>query len=196
MNSNFTDFFTFVRNVSLSRTNRYLVEITGPSNANVNDGISHANISFMCDYVSHPAFTLHTKDASLYGAPDMRPDGGIDYHNVVGMSFLLDESQRVKTYFTNWLNLIVNRDTYFVGYRDEYISNVIKIHQLDMADNITYTTELYDIYPVELGSVDATSQIENQFSRLNVQFNFRTWKSFVRNSAIDQQKQLAKYSNI
>lgn len=179
MNAQFTDFLSFVKKESLARTNRYLVEITGPSAGNINDGISDYQLSLMCDYVSHPAFTIHTKDASLYGASDMRPDGSVDFHNMVGMSFLLDQGHKVKSYFVKWTDLIIDKDTFMVNYKSEYIAAEIKIHQLDMADNITYTTILYDVYPVEIGSVDATSQAMDQFSRLNVQFNFRKWKSFV-----------------
>lgn len=196
-NSHFNKFMRFVYDRSLSRTNRYLVEITGPSNseAKINDDISNYDLSLMCDYVSHPAFTIHTKDAAFYGASDMRPDGGLDFHNVTGMSFLLDEEQRVKSYFTNWMDLIIDKKSYFVNYPAKYIANTIKIHQLDMADNITYTTVLYDVYPIEIGSVDASSQAGNQFSRLNVQFNFRTWEGFVKNSDADKNKQKTQFVN-
>jgi hypothetical protein len=126
----------------------------------------------------------------------MRPTGGIDFHNVLGMSFLLDEDQRVKRYFTKWLDMIVDKKSYFVSYPAKYRANNIKIHQLDMADNITYTTVLYDVYPIEVGSVDASTQADNQFSRLNVQFTFRTWEGFIKNSQSDKQKEVSQFANI
>lgn len=192
-NSHFNKFMTFVYKKSLSRTNRYLVEITGPSDAFIDKEISNYELSLMCDYVSHPAFTIHTKDAAFYGAADMRPDGGLDFHNITGMSFLLDQDQQVKSYFTKWMDLIIDKKSYFVNYQSKYIANTIKIHQLDMADNITYTTILYDAYPIEIGSVDATSQSTDQFSRLNVQFTFRTWEGFVKKT--DANKQTTQFSN-
>lgn len=196
-NSHFNKFMQFVYNRSLSRTNRYLVEITGPSNpdAKINDGISNYEVSLMCDYASHPAFTIHTKDASFYGASDMRPDGGLDFHNITGMSFLLDQDQRVKSYFTKWMDLIIDKKSYFVNYKSKYTASTIKIHQLDMADNVTYTTVLYDAYPIEVGSVDAFAQADNQFSRLNVQFNFRTWEGFVKKSQDDAEKEIKQFVN-
>lgn len=176
--SHFTKFVSFVKQESLSRADRFLVEITGPSGANIDKFITHEHVSFMCDYVSHPAYSIQTTDASLYGAAEMRPSGAMDYHNVLGMSFVLDQSQKVKTYFTNWMGLIVNDTTFYVSYKKDYTASVIKIHQLDMDDKVTYTTELYDVFPIEIGSVDASTQASNQFSRLTVQFNFKTWRGY------------------
>lgn len=195
--SSFSKFVAFTKSVNLSKSNRYLVEIVGPSSGDINiaDGISHENISLMCDYVSHPALTLHTKDAGLYGGAIMIPDGGIDYHNTTGMSFILDEAQNVKTYFLKWMSLIMDRDTYLVNYQETYLASVVKIHQLDMQDKITYTTELTDVYPVEISEVVSTSQAENTFNRITIQFNFRKWDGFSQESDIDRQRLIQTYSN-
>lgn len=194
--TSFSKFVAFTKSVNLAKTNRYLVEIVGPSSGAINiaDGIDHENVSLMCDFVSHPALTLHSKDANLYGGTILVPDGGIDYHHTTVMSFLLDEAQNIKTYFTKWMSLIMDRDNYLMNYQSSYIASKVKIHQLDMMDNITYTTILTDVYPTEVGEVAATSQAENTFSKISVQFNFRKWEGFSMTSDIDRQKQITNYS--
>jgi hypothetical protein len=186
----FSKFVQFVKNTSLSRQNRFLVEINGYSapDADINKNITNEQVSLLCDYTSHPAFSVHVKDAKVNNGSILRPDGVLDYHNVTNFSFLLDQNNNLKMYFVNWMNKIIDRETQYVGYQSDYLANVIKIHQLDMADNITYTTELYDAYPIEVSNVEVSQQASNAFNRISVQIAFSKWDGFSSNSQVDMDR--------
>lgn len=172
--SDFQKFIAYTKQTSLARTNRYSIVIAGypVSLAAMGEGLT-----LMCDAASHPGYSVGTKDSSYTNIATMRPDGSLDYKNVSGMSFLLDENQSIKSFFVNWMKLVVDPSTGFVRYPENYICSSITINQLDMMDNITYTTTLYDAYPIEIGAVDVSNDASNTFSRINIQFTFTSWDS-------------------
>ena len=84
----------------------------------------------------------------------------------------------VKRYFEEWLDKIVNRISYQTSWANEYMANSIFVHQLDEADNITFTSEMIDAFPISLGQMDSSMFNDNQFQRMNVTFAFRKHHSY------------------
>jgi hypothetical protein len=171
----FREFKEFIKSVSLAKTNRFQVVITGPSSQKINSPFKDNNLSLMAEYVSHPSLSLGFKDARISGPKDMRPDGTIDFQHTTSITFLLDEAHLVKQYFDAWMTLIIDRTRYIVGYPADYMSSGIIIQQLDMNDQITYTTTIRNAFPYMISSVDSSSAGSNTFNRITVGFAFKDW---------------------
>ena len=132
----------------------------------------------MCDQAAFPSQSIGTRDMNLFGPRILRPDGSVDYAGTITLSFVIDQAMFVKRYFEEWMDRIVNRTSYQTAWSNEYLANSIYIHQLDEADNITFTTQIIDAFPTSIGQMDSSMFNDNQFHRMNVTFAFKKHHSY------------------
>ncbi len=82
---------------------------------------------------------------------------------------------KIKRFFDSWLHSVVDKDSYTVGWLNDYKGTVI-IRQLDEEENITYEVELIDAFPRNANLLDLNHNSTNQTHRLNVLFAYRYWR--------------------
>lgn len=191
----FQRFVQFAKESSIAKSNKFAVDIFGPSfnTDGVFPDIATQDLSLMCDQAPLPGQSIGTKDINQFGPRVLRPDGSIDFSSTVTLSFVVDQAMFVKRYFEEWLDRIVNRTSYQTAWSNEYLANSIKIHQLDEADNITFTSELIDAFPTSVGQMDYSHYNDNQFHRVLITFAYRKHHSYSAKGKYDANKAYQVY---
>jgi hypothetical protein len=168
----FQQFVNYTKKNSLSRSNRFAVDIHGPGNANaIFPDINADDLCILCSQATFPGIDLGVADANHPGPAVSRASGVIDYNGRVSMTFYLDQAGFVRRYFEEWIALTVDPISYLVGYSTDYLGD-LKINQLDMADQITSTSVIIDGYPTSIRPVDVSAFSNNQFSSIVVDFSY------------------------
>ncbi|MDC0308803.1 hypothetical protein OAL25_00925 [bacterium] len=106
----------------------------------------------------------------------------------VSATFLCLNDYYVRKYFETWQGLVVNPDTFELGYTNEYAKE-ISIYQLQKPDyeisgtNFLNAPKSAQVYGVKLQKAYPTTMTDLQFNNeldgiieINVQFSYRNWK--------------------
>jgi hypothetical protein len=131
------------------------------------------DFEFFCESTSIPGRQILTTDYGPTRQAIKRPNG---YSNEdINFVFNLTNDYFIRDVFNRWTNEIVNRDTYEVGFKDDY-SLDIRIHQLDEQDNKVYTSILRDAFPVTVQNIDLNNTTESSVQKLNVTMSYRDFE--------------------
>ena len=173
-NFNLGQFLSQSRRVSFARVNRFEVFIHSPAalSQNNRDAVS---VSLYCEMASLPPVNISTKSFKIFGPTYQRPFGAEYGGEGISLTFHVDRDMQVKKFFDEWAAKVVDPDTGFVGYQEEYIST-IRLRQLDEQDNVTYEIELSEAFPRSVNLLELNNSAQNQTHRLNVLFAYRYWK--------------------
>jgi hypothetical protein len=176
----------------LAKTNRFEVFIQNPTPLRLNRESSNetftpigrllalspisdqAEISLLCEQAAFPFLNIQTKPYRIYGPTYPRPVVSDYGGEGVALTFHLDRSMKVKTFFDNWMQTTVAESSYNVRYKRDYATTV-EIKQLDELDNITYQIVLEDAFPRSMNLVELNQASQNQTHRLTVLFAYRNW---------------------
>lgn len=170
---------------SLARANRFVVKIAPPAWAagqadTVND------LMFFCDAVNLPGASIVPVDIKKqgYGTFDRRASNIIPEE--VTCSIMLDSAGRNLSFFHQWLANIVNMNARYgedgavngattgeVYYRDHYLSPKIEIEVYDTAARLTNRVTCYDIWPSQVSPVSLGWTQNDEFARVQVNFQLR-----------------------
>ena len=174
-NFNLTQFIGAVREDSLARVNRFEVFINAPSTLLGKNIANSGAVSLYCEMASLPPVNISTKSFKIFGPTYQRPFGAEYGGEGISLTFHVDRDMQVKKFFDEWAAKVVDPDTGFVGYQEEYIST-IRLRQLDEQDNVTYEIELSEAFPRSVNLLELNNSAQNQTHRLNVLFAYRYWK--------------------
>jgi hypothetical protein len=171
---NLSDFTSFVREKSLSRSNRFEVFINPPNV--IGRSIDEAKqVSLLCEISNLPPINLSVKPFKIFGPSYQRPITSEYGGDGISMTFHIDRDMVLKRFFDDWIEGVVRRNDYMVNYQFDYTST-ITIRQLDEQNNVTYEIELLEAFPRSITLVDLNHSAQNQTNRLNVIFAYRYWK--------------------
>lgn len=170
---------------SLARNNRFEVIIALPSGLN-SSRYNQRLISLYVEQTSIPMFNIAVKSQKIFGPSYQRPFASEYGGEGISLNFHVDRNMSVRNFFEDWMHVIVNRNTYTIGYQEEY-ATTINIRQLDEQDNITYEVELIEAFPRNMNLMDLNHGASNQTHRLNVLFAYRYWQNVEKkpNQAVD-----------
>jgi hypothetical protein len=174
-NFNLNNFMTEVRRSSVSKSDRFEVQIVPPASL---QGFAKDSklVSLYCDITNLPGMSVSTKGLKLYGPAYQRPVSSEFNGEAINMTFYLDRDMNVKAFFDAWMFKTVNPNSFNVSYAQDYISE-IKISQLNENDDETYSIYLEDAFPRAMSLVDLSAGAVNQAGRLNMTFAYRRWYS-------------------
>jgi hypothetical protein len=143
-----------------------------------------------CDNVVLPSVNLlQEQNIRRYG---FGPVENVAYGVNVGdftLQFIVDKNALVIEYFEEWLNLIVNRDSfgganmnnnnlkngrkpYEIAYKDTYSCPNVNVFVYDRAQNQVMTYNIYDVFPTGIQSMNMSWSEENTLMKLNITFSF------------------------
>jgi len=168
------DFVTEVKTKGLARVNRFEVIITPPRFVAANY-LEFNRISLLCEISNFPPINLSVKPFKIFGPSYQRPITSEYGGDGISMTFHVDREMKVKKFFDDWIETVVNRNNFTVAYQNEYITK-ISIRQLDEANNVNYEIELQEAFPRSLTLMDLNQSAQNQTHRLNVIFAYRYWR--------------------
>lgn len=175
---------TIAKKGGVARTNRWNVIFTPPKQSLLNlnpevlvgqlasgDTPSVKNlindprdISILCESVALPSRSISSVDFMAERQSNKMPNGIID--GDIDMTWVLTNDYYMKTMFDGWLSSIVDMDTYTLGYKNDYSTDVI-IQQLNIDNIPIYGVKLEKAYPLTVNQIDL-NQSENEISKLTV----------------------------
>ena len=174
-NFNLSQFIGAVREDSFARVNRFEVFINAPSSLTNKNIANSGAISLYCEMASLPPVNISTKSFKIFGPTYQRPFSAEYGGEGISLTFHVDRDMQVKKFFDNWTAKVVDPDSGFVGFQEDYIST-IRLRQLNEQDEVTYELELEEAFPRSVNLLELNNSAQNQTHRLNVLFAYRYWK--------------------
>jgi hypothetical protein len=142
-----------------------------------------SRVSLMCKNASLPMTRIITSRMQFAGAPTYRPIG-VDYGgDNLTLTFYVDSQMRVKAFFDEWVDGIVNRETGNLYDSKNYLSN-LNVKQLNSQGFVEYYASFEDIYPVAVNPLILDHGSTGQVHELAVTFNYRRWRYDLSESSL------------
>jgi len=146
-------------------------------------------LTMRCDNVVLPSINLlQEQNIRRYG---FGPVENVPYGVNVGdftLQFIVDKNAFVVQFFEEWLNKIVNRDSfgganmnnvlpggrkpYEIAYKDTYACSSINVFVYDRSQNNVMEYNIYDAFPTGIQSMNMSWSQENELMKLNITFSF------------------------
>jgi hypothetical protein len=147
-------------------------------------------LTMRCDNVVLPSINLlQEQNIRRYG---FGPVENVAYGVNVGdftLQFIVDKDALVVEFFEEWLNLIVNRDSfgganmnnnkigglrrpYEIAYKDTYACSNVNVFVYDRSQNAVMEYHIYDVFPTGIQSMNMSWSEENTLMKLNITFSF------------------------
>ena len=175
---------TIAKKNGVARTNRWNVMFTPPTQSLLNlnpealvgqllsgDTPSVRNliadprdIAILCESVSIPSRELSSVEFMADKQTNKFPNTLID--GEIEMTWILTQDYYMKTLFDGWLSSIIDMDTYTLGYKNDYSTDVL-IQQLNVDNIPIYGVKLEKAYPLSVSAVEL-NQSENEISKITV----------------------------
>lgn len=127
------------------------------------------DISLLCQGASLPGRQVSTIDYIAEKQQVPIPYTVIDED--VQCKFLLTNDYYIKTLFDNWLSSIVNLDSYSVGYKKDFATDVV-IQQLDEKNIPVYGVRLENAFPTTVAGIELDQAQSSGPMELNVTFSY------------------------
>ena len=160
----------------LARNNRFEVEIGVPTGMRSRSRNYGELVSLYVEQANIPGLNISAKPFKIFGPTYQRPITSEYGGEGISLTFHMDQYMKIRNFFEDWMHIIVDPDTFTVGYQEEYIST-IKIKQLDEQDTVVYEIELQEAFPRNMNLMDLNNSSTNQTHRLNVLFAYRYWRN-------------------
>ena len=157
---------------SMSRTNKFEVEIHGPGGLN--------SRAIRCTDVTMPPITINTKQHKvLSSGPNSNYITDVAYGDSVELKFMLDNTFQDRQLMEQWQHMMYD-EVWNLSYPEEYHGSVI-ITQLANDGLPNYKVELHKAFPFSIGAIPYNAG-EGAIQTLTVGFKFRTWSTSYENS--------------
>jgi hypothetical protein len=137
-------------------------------------------VTLRCETVTIPGQNFFTQDLRRYGYGQVEKKPYLPTFNPMKMVFLVDRRGKIIKFFNDWANLMVNHNveyterekTYLVGYKDQYISPVIRTFVYDEHNNPVFISKTFECFPLTVSEYDVSWASQNDFIRLSVSMQF------------------------
>jgi len=163
----------------LARPNRFDVSIPIPLTL-----IQYRNIAqqltFRCENANLPGRTINTTDQKIYNIVEKFPNQ-TSYQDM-DLTFIVGGDMAEKQFFDSWLDLINPNTNFNFKYKGDYTTS-ITINQYDLQNNLTYTVELIDAFPIAVNQLDLDWSNDG-VHKLTVVFAYTYWKNNSLNNVL------------
>lgn len=163
----------------------FRVEFTNVPSALLNiQGTSEIikDLHFFAESAEFPGTQILTQELRHYDMPAKFAYGKV--HDDLNITFRLDRDFQVKKLFDVWINIIYDRKTGDVHYKNVYAGG-IQIYQVMENGVSSYAIELEEVFPTQIGQVSLGWDQGGSYSRLPVTFTFKRMRT-VANKTIFQ----------
>lgn len=176
-----TEFLAMVKSKNVARSNRFRIDLNIPTGLLANSDFTLGKdytetlktISFFCYFAQFPPTNIQVNDIYTYGTPFWQPTIKLVDRLYIGI--YLDQDFEIKKFFDAWINLIFDKDTSHLNFRDNY-ATTMNIFQLDQDMEPVYGVKLYDLFPTYIEPVSVHYSDKNKVSTLTAQLAYRKWE--------------------
>ncbi len=133
------------------------------------------DVALLCESCSLPGRQIQTLDKQHmnYRQSVKVPQGY--FNEDVNFIFHLTNDYHMKKLFDRWLDLVVNPETYQVGYTKEYVSDVT-IQQLNQQNIPVYGVKLRNAFPVTVSTIELNNS-STETQKLNVTLTYEDYET-------------------
>ena len=156
--------------------NRFEVLITRPGGS----ASDARKVSLRCETVLLPGRNLNTVTDGMPYGPTREVVDGVTYAEDISMTFQASSGLDERVFFEEWQELAFNKQTWNVGYYNDYVSTV-EIYLLDRQDQRRYGIKLIEAFPKTISGTDLSQAANNEIVKTSVSFSFRYWESLDTN---------------
>jgi hypothetical protein len=167
--STLSEFIAKIRSEGLLLGSHFYVIMTPPFYTENNGG----EIMMMCDSINVPGKTIATQDIRMYG--ETREIPYMPIYPTLEASFIVDRRLRVKQFFEDWMNSVINNNTRELAYRNFY-STDIEIIVTDKNSVPVHKIKAYDVFPKNMTDMQL-DYASKEVLRLRVTFSMRYWEN-------------------
>ena len=171
MAGNINDFKASFQN-DLSRPHKFDVNIPIPLTL-IPYIASAKSLNYRCENAQLPGRTFATAEQKTYGPIEKYPY--LNTYTDIDLTFIVDDDMSQKVFFDAWLNYINPLYNNNMRYKGDY-STVVTINQYDVTNQISYSVNLYDAYPISMNQMDLDWGADG-YHKLNVTFAYTYWKN-------------------
>ena len=175
----------------VARANLYRVDLPPIPNS----PLSTSELNILCSAAQLPGRMLGSHD-KIIGSFNQKIAYS-EIHEDINLSFTVMNDYGIRKYFEQWQSLVLNKDTYEIGYilGPNGYGRTVKIHQLKKGiglpifsnpfididlytrDQIVYSVELQEAYPINIGSIELYDASASEAIQMTVQLSYRKWKT-------------------
>jgi hypothetical protein len=156
----------------LARTNKFDVEIPVPLTL-IPYVSSAKSLKYRCETAQLPGRTFATTEQRTYGPIEKYPY--LNTYNDLDLTFIIDDDMNQKVFFDAWMNYINPLYNNNMRYKGDY-STTIVINQYDVTNQLTYSINLIDAYPISINQMDLNWG-DDGYHKLNVTFAYTYWQN-------------------
>jgi hypothetical protein len=170
----FTTVDEFKANVSgIAVTNKFLIDFSQALYL-FEPYFPNGTYKYLVKDIDIPPYILNSSDSHLWGKKHSVIKGM--EISPIDITFICDKDMKIRHCFENWMNKIFDRETFTVGYFDEYVSDiVISVLNGKLQTIRKYTME--DAYPEHLSQIALSHDGENTVMTFTSTFICHYWKS-------------------
>ena len=156
----------------LARSSRFDVNINVPL-AIIPYLNSAKRLNYRCDSANLPGRTLGTTEQKTYGPIEKYPY--MTTYNDMSLTFIVDDDMSQRVFFDAWLNYINPQYNNNFRYKNNY-ATIITINQYNVSNELTYSVNLYDAYPISMNQLDLNWS-DDGFHKISVDFAYTYWQN-------------------
>ena len=156
----------------LARPNRFDVNIPVPLTLIPYIKSARA-LTYRCENAQLPGRTFATTEQKTYGPVEKHPY--LTTYNDIDLTFIVDDDMQEKLFFDAWLNYINPTYNYNLRYKENYATTVT-INQYSVSNELTYSINLFDAYPISMNQLDLDWNTEG-YHKISVTFAYTYWKN-------------------
>lgn len=172
MSANITTFLGSFKN-DIARPNRFSVNIPAPIPLLPYLNTAR-NLTLRCETAQLPSRTFATADQK-FGSNPIEKHAYQSNYNESEMTFIVSGDMSEKIFFDMWMEYINPTRSFDFNYRSDYIST-LTVSQYDLSDNLTYSINLIDAFPVTVNQLDLDWSNDGHH-KLTVVFAYRYWQN-------------------
>lgn len=127
--------------------------------------------------VTLPGRSFVTTQEQYFGTPRSIPVSNV-FDNSVVMTFPLSGSSEERTFFEKWMDAMVDQCNYSQGFEGSGINlrSTVVIQTTNLSGKTIASYQLIEAYPSNIFPMNMGQQMMNDYSRLQVQFNFTSYR--------------------
>jgi len=159
-------------NKDIARSNRFDVQIPVPLTL-IPYVSSAKSLTYRCETAQLPGRTFATTEQKTYGPIEKYP-----YLNTYGdldLTFIVDDDMNQKVFFDAWMNYINPLYNNNMRYKGDYSTTII-INQYNVSNELTYSVNLIDAYPISINQMDLNWG-DDSYHKISVTFAYTYWQN-------------------
>jgi hypothetical protein len=132
------------------------------------------NLTYRCEAANLPGRNMATTEQKI-GSNPVEKYPYLSTFTDLDLTFIVDDDMNQKVFFDAWLNFINPQYNNNFRYKENY-STVITINQYDVTNQLSYSVNLYDAYPIAINPLSLDWGADG-YHKLVVTFAYTYWQN-------------------